>query len=191
MIAALRDVYQDHLPTLLDLLTLPGKARRSTPSGEITIDEGALPMAGPRGPATGLDPAKIDGIVVDDVTASLIGDWTEGNGLKGYVGYGYRYASPGSGATAKFTIRPTRSGRFELRFYTRPHENRSTKTPITVRQGDLVRTTLIDQRQGASDDWIVIDRLDAEADRDIVIEIGTESADGFVHVDAVSLVEVK
>ena len=38
-----RDVYEEHLDELLDLVQLPGKARRSTPSGEIVIPADALP----------------------------------------------------------------------------------------------------------------------------------------------------
>ena len=44
-----RDVYEEHLDDLLELIRLPGKARRSTPSAEIIIPADALPLAGPHG----------------------------------------------------------------------------------------------------------------------------------------------
>ena len=87
-----REVYTKHLGYLMDLLELPGKARRKTVHDEIIIPKDALPLAGPLGPPTGLDPKKLAGLVIDDREAQKQGNWTEGTGLKGYVGYGYLYS---------------------------------------------------------------------------------------------------
>ena len=78
-----RDVYDDHLDTLLNLLRLPGKARRSVPSGPITIPDDAMEEAGPNGPMTGLNPARIGGIVVDDDRATRTGKVDQGHGVEG------------------------------------------------------------------------------------------------------------
>ncbi len=187
-----RDVYEDHLDDLLKLLQLPGKARRSTPSAEIVIPADALPLAGPNGPPDGLDPAKLEGIVVDDVNAKMDGDWTSGTGLKNYVGYGYQYAAPNSGATATFTIKPTKAGRYIVQVFSQSHENRSTKSPVTIRHGDLAREYRIDQRTKSKDDLISVgDDFNVSADQEVIVTLSTDGADGNVHVDAVRLLEVK
>ena len=187
-----RDVYENHLDDLLELLHLPGKARRSTPSAEIIIPADALPLAGPNGPPDGLDPAKLEGIVVDDINAKLDGDWKGGTGLKNYVGYGYRYAPPNSGAVATFTVKPTKAGRYIVQVFSQSHENRATNTPVSVRRGDLVREYRIDQQTKSKDDIISVgDDFNVSAGQEVIVTFSTDGADGNVHVDAVRLLEVK
>jgi FAD dependent oxidoreductase/Glucose inhibited division protein A len=186
-----RDVYNDHLDELLKLLQLPGKARRSTPSGEIVIPADAMELAGPHGPPTGRDPAKLPGVVVDDVQATKEGDWTSGTGLKNYVGFGYVYAGSGSGAKATFSIKAPSAGRYTLQIFSGAHENRSSKTPITVRRGDLVRKHSVNQREKTKDDLISLEELDLKAGEEVIVTFDTNGADGNVHVDAVRLLEVK
>jgi hypothetical protein len=186
-----RDVYETHLDDLLQLIQLPGKARRSTPSAEIVIPVDALPLAGPLGPPTGQDPARIDGVVVDDSQATLEGSWTTGSGLKNYVSYGYRYASPNSGASATFTLKPPKPGRYEIQVYSQPHENRSTRTPVIIQYGDVRREYMIDQRTKTQDDRLVLETLELRAADELRVTIHTEKADGIVHIDAVRLLEVK
>lgn len=187
-----RDVYESHLDDLLKLLHLPGKARRSTPSAEIVIPADALPLAGPNGPPDGLDPAKLEGVVVDDVDAKLEGDWKSGAGLKPYVGYGYRYAGANSGAVAEFTLKAVKQGRYQVQFYSKSHPNRSSHTPVSIRLGNAVRTYRIDQRKESQEDVISVDHVfDVSPGQEIVVTIHTDGADGNVHVDAVRLLEVK
>jgi hypothetical protein len=186
-----RDVYEAHLDDLLKLIQLPGKARRSTPSADIVVPDDALPLAGPLGPPTGQDPASIEGVVVDDSQATLEGSWTEGTGLKNYVNYGYRYTSPNSGASATFTLKPPKPGRYEVQLYYQPHENRSTRTPVIIQYGDLRRESTIDQRTKSPDDRLVLETLELREAQEVHVTIRTEKADGIVHIDAVRLFEVK
>ena len=186
-----RDVYESHLDELLELLRLPGKARRSTPSGEIVIPADALPLAGPHGPPDGMNVAKLDGVVVDDKQAKMVGKWTEGTGLKNYVAYGYQYASGNSDAKATFTLKAPKAGRYLLQVFTQPHPNRSSKTPVTVRRDNLVREHRIDQRAANQDHLVTVSELDLAELQEVVVTISTEGADGNVHVDAVRLLEVK
>ena len=186
-----RDVYEQHLEDLIELIRLPGKARRSTPSGEITIPDDALPLAGPMGPPTGQDATKLEGVVVDDTQARLEGSWTEGAGLKNYVNYGYRYASPKSGASATYTLKAPKAGSYLIELFSQAHPNRSTKTPVTVRRGDFVRTFSVDQRTKSAEDRIAVDTIDLKELEEITVTIGTDNADGTVHIDAVRLIESK
>ncbi|MDB4439850.1 FAD-dependent oxidoreductase, partial [Planctomicrobium sp.] len=75
-----RDVYERYWPELDDLLKLPGKAYRTSVDVEFTIPDDALPLASEYGPAPGLDPKKLPGIVVDDREAKKSAGWTEGQG---------------------------------------------------------------------------------------------------------------
>lgn len=186
-----RDVYSDHLEDLLKLLHLPGKARRSTPSAEIIIPEDAMELAGPYGPPKGLDARKLEGVVVDDIYAEKEGEWSSGEGLKNFVGSSYLYASPKSGAKAVFKLKAEKAGKHLVQVFSQPHENRSSKTPVSVRRGDLVRQHVINQREKSEDDVISVDELNLKLGDEVIVTFDTKGADGFVHVDAVRLLEVK
>ena len=54
-----RGVYEKHWGEMNELLGLPGKARRASLSAPLEIPADALPLAGPHGPPTGIDPARL------------------------------------------------------------------------------------------------------------------------------------
>ena len=70
------------LSELDELLKLPGKAHRRTVFDEIIVPDNGPPLAGAFGPMTGIDPAKLAGVVIDDKQATRTGKWTTGTGLK-------------------------------------------------------------------------------------------------------------
>lgn len=181
-----RDVYESHLEELLGLLKLPGVARRATPTSEVEFPESVPAAAGPWGPATGLDPQELAGVVVDDRYASLEGPWTEGSGLKGYVGWGYRYASPDSNATARFTLAAPSTGTYKLKIYSLSHENRGTKVPVIVDTGVQRSEYLINQRENPGTTF-ELGQFSLVADQEVNVVVYTENAGGFVHIDAVQL----
>lgn len=183
-----RNVYLQHLDELLSLLQLPGKARRSTPSGEIIIPDDALPLAGPEGPPTGIDPQSIPGIVVDDQDALRTGKWSTGTGLKPYVNRGYQYAAAGSKATASFQFQPQMAGDYTIQFYTRPHENRSSKTIVSVRIGDVTQDVVVNQREDHDEPAISLGRYVITAGENVSVTVNCINANGTVHIDAVVLV---
>ncbi|NND96954.1 MAG: FAD-dependent oxidoreductase [Pirellulaceae bacterium] len=186
-----RDVYTKHLGELLELLHLPGKAHRSTPSGQIIIPDDILPLASSKGPMSGKDPAKLDGIVVDDTNAKLTGKWTKGGGLKNYVGYSYQYAGANSGATASFTVKVDAPGRYKVQLFSQSHANRATNTPVDIQADGNVTQYVINQREKSPDDIITVDEISLGSSGEVVVTIHTENADGTVHIDAVRLLKVK
>ncbi|QDV88885.1 FAD-dependent oxidoreductase [Stieleria magnilauensis] len=191
-----RDVYQNHLDELLELLELPGKARRSTPSAPITIDEGALPRASKFGPMTGQDPASFEGIVIDDREAELKGKWTSGGGRNDrYVAYSYKYAGPGSGAQATYTLKAPRSGRFQILVGCSPADdrfnNRATDAPVEIRIGDQVVTESVNYQGTEDRQFTPVATIDVEKDEEIKVVILTEQANGLVHLDAVQMIPAK
>jgi hypothetical protein len=189
-----RGVYEHHWPEMDELLQLPGKARRASPTAPIEIPADALPLAGPNGPMTGLDPKKIaeskGGVVLDDREAKKAGSWTEGQGLRGYVGHGYIYASPGSGASATFELRAPATGSYDVLVAWQPHENRGTAVPVSIEAAEsrLKATVNMRQQPPIDDGFGSAGRLTLQKGEKCVVVIGTDGAGGFAHADAVLLV---
>ena len=188
-----RDVYEDHLPELLKLLELPGKARRSTPSASITIDEGALPRASAFGPFTGQDPAKLEGIVIDDRDAKLEGKWNSGTTANRYVGYSYLYASGDSGASATFTIMAKESGKYQIRVGASPADerfnNRSTAAPVEIRIGDRVIRKNVNYRGTEDAQFVPVGDIEVKKGDEIKVVVLADGAKGLIHLDAVQMLK--
>ena len=189
-----RDIYKSHLKELLELLRLPGKARRATVDAEIVIPKDIPPEAPPYGPPTGIDPSTLDGIVIDDRDAERSGKWGEGTGLKGYVGYNYLYASANSGATIRFPFTVPKTGRYEVRVACRPHENRGTQVPVTViSSGNASKTIRVNMREEPPlpNGFISLGVFEFDSGKPGVVEIATTDAKGNAHADAVQILAVK
>lgn len=189
-----RGVYESHLLEMAELLQLPGKARRVTVTAAIEIPADALPLACPTGPATGLDPVKLaeakGGVVLDDREAKKDGRWTEGQGLRGYVGHGYLYAGSGSGASATFELRAPATGSYEILVAWQPHENRGTTVPVRVEAGETRVESRLNMRQRPpiDDGFGPAGRVDLQKGETCTVVIGSDAAGGFAHADAVLLV---
>ncbi len=187
-----RAVYEKHLTTLTEMLTLPGKARRETVTAKIEIPADALPLAGSYGPPEGVDPAKLPGIVVDDRDAKYVGNWTEGSGLKGFIAYGYRYAGAGASNTATFTLKVKDAGNYKLRVAYQPHENRSAAAPVKLSGPKLDKEYQVNLQKTPPEDgtWLTLDTVTLAAGAEVSV-ILTGAAQGNVHADAVQLLPVK
>lgn len=186
-----RDVYERYWDDLDALLQLPGKAYRGDVRAEFTIPEDSLPLAGKFGPPTGLDPAKLPGIVIDDRQATKTGHWTEGAGLKWYVGYGYLYASSDSNASITFKAQVNKAGTYDVRVAWLPHENRGAHVPVTLMANGTSKQVAIDMRKPAplENDFGSIGTVNLAAGDEVVVTISTSNAGGLAHADAVQLIE--
>ena len=188
-----RRVYTHYWKEMDELLKLPGKARRETVDAKIVIPDDALQLAGKHGPPTGLDPAKLKGVVVDDVDAKKSAGWTPGTGLKGYVGWNYLYASGDSDATIQFDAKAPSSGRYEVRVAYLSHENRGTKVPVSVTVGGKASEHQIDMTQTPPIDgaWISLGKFDLQKDESVSVVVAAKGAGGHAHADAVQLLQVQ
>ena len=188
-----RDVYERYWDDLDALLKLPGKAYRPTLDEEITIPDDALPNAGPYGPPSGLNPSVLGGMVVDDRQATKTGKWTEGQGLKGYVGYGYSYAGNNSGATCTFELKAPTNDTFEVRLAYQPHANRGGTVPVTLKTPDEEKSLTIDMRQPAplEHGLYALGKFTLQKTDKVTVTIGTADAAGNAHADAVQLIAVE
>jgi hypothetical protein len=187
-----REVYGSHLAEFIDLLKQPGNMRQETLDAPLKEDP-ALPkmealtaaiMAG------GIEPASLPGIVIDDQKATRTGQWTEGGGLKGFVGVGYSYSSDGQ---ARFEFQIPEAGTWELRTSWQPHANRSSKTKVDIElDGTVVAEKIVNQQQAAPLQhgfYSLGQQICTKGQKGAVI-FSTEGADGFVHADAVQILKV-
>lgn len=187
-----REVYERYLDELKKLMELPGKARRETVSSPITIPADALPLAGKFGPATGLDPAKLKGLVIDDKDAKKSGKWSPGTGLKGYVGWNYLYAGNNSGAKITFEFKAPSTGRHDIRLAYQPHENRGATVPVSVTAGTDQKELKINMQEKPpiDDGFISLGVFAFKAGQSVAVTVSTKDAGGNAHADAVQVVPV-
>lgn len=187
-----RHVYDRYLEELIDMLRLPGKARRKTVYDPFTIPDDIMELAGPRGLPSGLNPKKMDGLVIDDAQAEKHGKWTGGTGLKGYVGYGYLYASAPD-AWIRFRFKAADSGPHEIRLAYLNHENRGAQVPVTVAAGGRTEEIRVDMRKPAplKDHFISLGEYDLRKGEEVTVELRAADAMGNVHADAIQVLPVK
>jgi len=188
-----RDVYYQHLDELVDLLQIPGNQRRATLADEFVVDPALPDLSEPE--TDWIPRSQLDGIVIDDEEAKLSGTWTHGEGLKHYVENGYRYigaAAAGSDkiATARFEFKVPKDGEYEVRISHQAHENRSTKTPVTVISADGEKTFPVNQRIAPplAKGFFGLGVFRFEAGTPGVVVVSNEGADGNAHIDAVQVI---
>jgi FAD dependent oxidoreductase/NAD(P)-binding Rossmann-like domain len=191
-----RAVYELHWDEMHELLQLPGVARRSEGMhGEVVLPDIVQLAAGAYGPMSGIDPQGLEGVIVDERAAQLIGAWSHGDGLQGHIGWGYHYASADTGAEAVFELTAPSAGAYQVRLAYREHENRGTTVPIAVRIKDSTysaeyRATLNMQRAPSQDGFEPLRTLSLQAGDVVRVSVGTDRAGGLACVDACQLIAV-
>jgi len=186
-------VYERYWPEMDKLLQLPGKAHRSKLTDTMTIPSDSMTLAGPLGLPTGVDPASLSGLVIDNRQATTTGDWVSGTGLKGYVGYDYVYASPKSNSTITFEFTPDRELKVEIRLAYQPHENRASNALVSVSISGVKTQLSVDMRKPPtlSDTFVSLGEFDISNSQPVVVQISTDGANGNVHADAVQFLPVE
>ncbi len=144
------------------------------------------------GRGSGVQLAALKGIALDNRQAKLTGRWTDGAGLE-HVGPNYSYAAAKSGAKAVWEFSVPADGRYEVRFATAPHENRSPATPVTVISGDGSQTVKVNQQKPATIAglWVSLGTFNFSAAKKGVIEVSTEGTTGNVHIDAIHILKAE
>lgn len=186
-----REVYSKYLDKLITLLQQPGYIRRDSLKGDF-YDDAKLPHLS-ASPADFVTKASLSGIVIDDREAKLSGKWTEGEGLKNYVDYGYHYASRAGKNEARFEFQVPRNGQYEVRVSWQAHENRSSKTPITVISADGKKTTRVNQKIATplAKGFATLGVYTFKKGEPAAVIFSNEGVDGNVHIDAVQILPEK
>ena len=200
-----RGVYTNHLPALLNLLEQPGRMRRTSLAGELTLDTSIadfkeLPIGRMNADLTKGTPtklsdedlkelAKLGGIVLDDAQAKFEGTWTEGRGLA-HLGSAYHYASKGANrATYAFEIKE--GGKYELRGYWQGHENRSPNSVLIInRAGEKPLSLRLNQKVGEIDVPNILGKFVFSPGAHSLVLTG-EGSSGTVQADVFQLVRAE
>jgi hypothetical protein len=202
-----REVYQNHLEQLKELMNMPGRARRATVNDP--IDPNA-PLAEPsRSPAKpkregsvgaetaggpGLDPKKLPGLVIDDSQAKLTGKWDSGSGIKGFVGAHYLYDAGAKGqCAARFEFSIPAAGSYEVRLAYAAHENRAKNAPVTVVSAEGERTVAVDMTAPgkAENQFFSLGVFKFEPGKPGAVVVSNKGTTGHVSVDAVQILPAK
>ena len=159
----------------------------------LLADAQVLEWTGPvKAAAAGRDPAKLEGVVVDNAAAELHGHWTASHATAGFVGGDYVHdGAEGKGAkSATFAATLPRAATYEIRVWYPPGPNRAAAVPVTVHLPDGPRTFRIDQRRTTADalgSYEALGRFPLPAGP-VRLVIDTAGTDGHVIVDAVQFV---
>jgi hypothetical protein len=137
----------------------------------------------------GLDPARLPGVVVDDASAKLTGDWKESRAGKSYVGDGYRHeGNTRSGrCTARFEATLPKSGLYEVRLAAPHNNNRASNVHVEIRHAAGTKTVTVDEKRVPPIDglFISLGTFEFKADQPAAVTISNEAANGYVVIDAV------
>ena len=95
------------------------------------------------------DPAKLPGIVVDEIAAELVGEWQYSTHSPPYVGLGYIHdMKSGKGAkSVTFTPELPQAGWYEVRLAHCYNVRRATNTPVTIHHADGEATMRLNQQE--------------------------------------------
>ena len=188
-----REVYERYFPELQELMKQPGVARRNTYTEPVSLPANYQPLpptkdAGENAPE-GLKVSSLPGLVIDDAQAKPTGKWATGHGLPGFFATGYQYRSANDPGSLRYEFKVPKSGMYEVRLNHAPHENRSTKTPVTVESADGKKTVPVNQRvEAPQKGFVSLGKFSFEPGKPAVVVIGGGPADGHVHADVVQLV---
>ena len=140
-----------------------------------------------------IDPAKLPGLVIDNVKADRTGNWTSGTGLEGYIGTEYIYAAANSKASIRFPIDVQTAGKYEVRIAYRDHENRATNVPVEVRHAGGKNDTTINMRQKPNLEagFVSLGTFEFTPDKRGAVVIRADGTDGHVCVDAIQVLPAK
>ncbi len=186
-----REVYYQHLGELIELLRIPGNVRRASLGDEFEVDPSLPEIAEEE--TDWITLSQLDGIVVDDEKARLVGEWTHGAGLKNYIENGYHYIGAAKGddvASATFEFTVPEDGEYEVRVSHQPHENRSSKTPVTVNSSGGAVTINVNQKIAPplAKGFFGLGVFRFEAGKPGSVVITNKGIDGNAHIDAVQVI---
>jgi hypothetical protein len=161
----------------------------------LLADKQVLAWTGPVSKTSGIDPKKLPGIVVDDDEAKLTGEWVASSAIGGYVGTGYRHNNnePRRGKSATFTPTLPKAGRYDVRIWFTPHDNRASHVLVSLRGPKDEMRRYISQRKKPPhwEGYLSLGRYELPAGRDWSVVIGEPDGEGYVVIDAVQFVPVE
>ena len=160
----------------------------------LLADRQVLTYDGPRRKPrkAGIDPAKLPGIVIDDVDAKREGHWKESTSVGGFVGKSYLHddnANKGE-CSIRFEVPVKQTGSYDIRIALTANPNRATNVPVTIQSSGLSISKSINQRETPPIDeaWVSLGKHDFTAGDTVSVTVSNAGTKGHVVVDAVQLI---
>lgn len=158
----------------------------------LKADGQILEWTGPRRKPP-IDPASLDGIVLDDRDAKLTGNWLPSRSVSEFVGFSYLHDGNADKGRLQAVFEPTfeQTGLYEVRIAYTPNPNRASNVPVTVESAEGTRIVKVNQKkptdQGA---FVSVGRFRFDAGKSGRVIISNAETDGHVIVDAVQFLPV-
>jgi|GEM_PF-2222721 len=139
------------------------------------------------------NPEALNGIVVDEVDATLTGKWQYSTHTPPYVGVGYLHDQKEGKGTKSVTFTPNlpHPGKYEVRISHCYNIRRATNTPITIHHADGETTVRINQQETPEYEQLFrsVGRFRFAAGKQGWVRISNDSTDGkYVIADAVQFI---
>lgn len=151
--------------------------------GQVLEHQGAVRAGG------GVDPASLQGIVVDDAQATLSGEWSGSTSMGKWVGSSYQHDGGGRDgqSVARFEAQLPQAGRYEVRLAYSANPNRATNVAVVVHHAGGQQTVTVNQKETPPIDGLFLSLGEFEFRNDLpaAVVISNREADGHVIVDAV------
>ncbi|VAX36294.1 probable secreted protein-putative xanthan lyase related [hydrothermal vent metagenome] len=138
--------------------------------------------------------ARMKGIVVDNIHATLTGTWKKSSGFGGFVERGYLHDENKNKGAMKVTFQPNveKEGLYEVRLYYIASANRASNVPVTIQTNGKSKTVSVNQRKKPKmGTYLSLGTFPFIQGQNSTITISNEKTNGYVIVDAVQLVSSK
>lgn len=134
----------------------------------------------------------IPGIICDEDSAKLEGDWKFNDVTQPRVGKGYMHDDGTKCGTkiATYTLKVPTAGNYEVRLTYPTNPNRATNVPVEIYTADGVKTVYVNQKECAEPPFQTLGTFRFNAG-DAKIVISNKNVDGYVILDGVQLLEKK
>lgn len=165
----------------------------ATLKARLEADKQVLSHAG--GKPTGIDPAKLPGIVVDDEQAERVGFELVSTSLAPYVGTGYRHDGMNESGKQSATFTPDlpQDGRYEVRLAYTTASNRSPHVRVDIVHAKGTERTSVNQRTAPPIEktWISLGTYSFVKGKAGSVRVKNEGGGGYAVIDAVQWISVK
>ncbi|MBL9131420.1 MAG: FAD-dependent oxidoreductase, partial [Verrucomicrobiaceae bacterium] len=151
-----------------------------------------LQFSGPKS-AKGVDPKKMDGVVIDDAAADKKGEWSQGGAASKFIGDGYAHdGNDGKGQKSiVFRAKLPAPGKYQVFFAYTPNNNRASNVPVTVKHTGGETKATVNEKKPSPPGATGILLGEFVFGEEGTVTVSNEDTDGFVVADGVQWIPVK
>ncbi len=146
-------------------------------------------------PVNRIDPASLQGIVIDDAAAELKGFNSESTSVGPLVGSSYRHDGNQDKGVCRASFIPTlpTAGRYEVRLAYSAHANRARNVPVEIHHAEGKSVRMINQQRKPPIDglFVSLGTFSFAAGRMSKVVVENTETDGYVIIDAVQFIPTR